>query len=50
MGSIPVRGVRFFLYFKRPAPALGSSQDHIQSVIIAFSSSEVKRPEHKPDH
>ena len=50
MGSIPVRDVRFFLYFKGLAPALGSSQDPIQSVIIPFTSSEVKRPGHEPDH
>ena len=50
MGSIPARGVKFFLHFKGLAPALGCSQDPIQSVIIPLSSSEVKRPGHESEH
>ena len=50
MGSISVRGVRFFLYFKGMAPALCSHKDPIQSVNILSPFSEVKRPGHEPDH
>ena len=49
VGSIPARGVRFYLYFKGLAPVLGSSQDTIQSIVIPLSSSEVKRAGHEPD-
>ena len=38
MASIPVRGVRFILFFKRLAPALGSSQDPIYNRYVEFKS------------